>query len=44
MGIIEKVHDLVSPWVGTHPIITIITAFAVGIILGVAIKSKKKKD
>lgn len=41
---VEKIHDLISPWVGTHPIMAIITAFAVGILLGVVIKSKKKKE
>lgn len=39
----EKIHDLLSPWVGTHPVIALLGALAIGLVIGLAIRGKKKK-
>lgn len=40
----DQVHDILSPWVATYPIISIIAAVVIGVGLGALIFKKKKKD
>lgn len=40
----EKIHDILSPWVATYPVVAVLGALAVGLVLGALIFRKKKKD
>lgn len=39
----DKIHDILGPWVGAYPIISLLAAAAVGFVLGMVV-FKKKKD
>lgn len=40
----DKLHDILSPFVVSHPMIAILVSIAIGIGIGAAIFRKKKKD
>lgn len=40
----EKIHDILSPWVAAYPIASILGALLIGFGLGTLIFRKKKKD
>lgn len=40
----EKIHDILSPWVAAYPIISVLGAVLIGLGLGAVIFRKKKKD
>ncbi len=40
----DKIHDILSPWVAAYPIISILAALVIGFGLGVLVFRKKKKD
>ena len=40
----ETIHDILSPWVGAYPIISVLVALVAGFGLGALVFRKKKKD
>jgi hypothetical protein len=36
----NKIHEILSPWMASHPVITLLSALALGIVIGFAIKAK----
>lgn len=40
----DKIHDILSPWVAAYPIIALIAALSLGFGLGALVFRKKKKD
>lgn len=38
----DKIHSMLSSWVGSHPIIALVAALAIGLAVGFAIRGKKK--
>ena len=40
----ERIHDILSPWVAAYPIISVLGALLVGLGIGVLLFRKKKKD
>jgi hypothetical protein len=40
----DTIHDFLSPWVGSHPIIALLAALAIGFVAGLVVRGKKKKD
>lgn len=40
----EKIHDILSPWVASYPIVAVLGALVIGVGLGALIFRKKKKD
>jgi hypothetical protein len=40
----DKIHDILSPWVGAYPIFSLALAVLAGMSIGALIFRKKKKE
>jgi hypothetical protein len=43
MDIVQRLSQSLSPWVGAHPVMTILITLTIGIALGKLIFNRKKK-